>query len=208
MILNDNRKLYKEVYDMLPNRTEIVTIPALQYIIHRGSATLNEIGRPINCWAIWKIVNQLKRLTKNNLGYVFKLMPHEIEWHEQDGDRWTYTELMQVPDLIDYSLYEEARANVEKRYKNEIVPETKFVAMPQRLCVQRLHMGPYRETGRTVERIVEDIREQGYRVNGDRYEIYVNPPECQPTPNQWKTIVRMPVSALDTDYVMDSSSDL
>ncbi|WP_158301605.1 GyrI-like domain-containing protein [Paenibacillus mesophilus] len=194
MLVNDNRKSYPDVYKLKAGAAEIVTMPALQFISQEMYGKLGVSGRPEEGeWIVWKIVNQLKRLTKNIHQYKFKLMPHEIVWHRQhDDEHWSYSIMMQVPDLITFELYEQARASVCARYKEQEVPETRFVGMEQGLCAQKLHVGPYRETWRTLREIEAHVEERGYRITGDRREVYLNQPGCNPT-EKWQTIVRVPI---------------
>ncbi|WP_199618185.1 hypothetical protein [Paenibacillus alkalitolerans] len=195
MKVNDNRKLYRSVYDMKPGIIEEIEIPALQFIVQEGKGKLNSFGRPEEqYWAVWKTVNQLKRITKERNGYQFKLMPHEIVWYENiGGDAWSYSQMMQVPDLITFDMYEEARASVVKRYRDETVPSTKFVSVKQGFCIQKLHVGHYRESGKIVEDLKDYAASKGYKVLDGRREVYLNPPECYPSPDRWQTIVRLQV---------------
>lgn len=167
----------------------------MQFIVHKGMTELDQSGRPKeDPWAIWKTVNQLKRIAKARLGYPFTLMPREVVWHEQvKEDRWSVTEMMQVPDLVDRAMYQEARHCVEERYRKESVPETSLVVISQGLSVQMLHVGHYREVGRTIEAIHAFTAANGYEICGDRRQIYVNAPDCYPTPDRWESIVRFPV---------------
>ncbi|MDF2714549.1 MAG: hypothetical protein K0R28_1474 [Paenibacillus sp.] len=194
MPVNDNRKLYPNVYKIKAGDAEIVTMPALQFVTQEMYGKVGSRGRPESDeWIVWKIVNQLKRLTKNKLQYQFKLMPHEIVWHDRHEDgHWSYTKMMQVPALITHELYDEARASVCSRYKGQEVPPTRFVAIEQGLCAQKLHIGHYGDIGRTVLGIEKHVAEQGYRIIGDRRDVYVNLPECNPV-EKWQTIVRVPI---------------
>lgn len=94
--------------------------------------------------------------------------------------------------MITNELYDQARASVCFRYKGREVPPTRFVAIGQGLYGQKLHVGHYGDIGRTVLEIEKHVAEQGYRIIGDRRDIYVNPPECNPV-QKWQTIVRVPI---------------
>lgn len=59
--------------------------------------------------------------------------------------------MMHIPDLITLDMYEEVRECVEKSCRQETVPITKFVTINQGLCIQKLHLGHYRESIRTFE---------------------------------------------------------
>lgn len=194
MKVNDNRKLYRSVYHMKSGVIEEVEVPPLQFIVQEGKGKLNSLGQPEEeYWAVWKTVNQLKRITKGRNGYQFKLMPHEIVWHENIGeDEWSYTQMMQVPDVITFEMYDEASACVQKRYRDEIVPATNFVTFKQGLCIQKLHVGHYRESMKTVEELKNYAESHGYNVSGGRREVYLNQPGCNPA-HRWETIVRLQV---------------
>jgi hypothetical protein len=194
MLVNDNRKTYPDVYKLKAGAAEIVKLPALQFISQDMYGKLGGTGRPEDGeWIVWKIVNQLKRLTKNTYQYKFKLMPPEIVWQRQhDDDHWSYSMMMQVPDLITIDLYEQARASVCAHYREQDVPRTRFVSVVQGLCAQKLHVGHYTDTWRTLREIEAHVEEQGYRITGDRREVYLNQPGCNPV-EKWQTIVRVPI---------------
>jgi hypothetical protein len=192
LTLNDNRKVYPEVYAMKPDKVEILTIPPLQFVSQTMHGKLNSEESPFGDprWIVWKVVNQLKRLTKGSLQYQFKLMPNEVVWHGQTGDDYSYTQMMQVPDRITFDFYEEARRSFAVNYKDSPAPLTDFVSINQGLCAQKLHYGPYRDTGKTLADIEQYVSELGYRIVGDRREIFLNPPMCNPI-ERWQTIVRV-----------------
>ncbi|MDQ0112435.1 GyrI-like domain-containing protein [Paenibacillus harenae] len=197
-MVNDYRKIYKPVYHMKPDMIELLQVPPLQFIVQEGRGRLNTLGRPAeDYWAVWKTVNQLKRMSKERNNYQFKLMPHEIVWHEKvSEEEWTFTEMMQVPDSIDFDMYDEANRAVEKRYRKQIMPKTKLIMIDQGFCIQKLHIGHYRESYKTVEELRKYAEDHGYKVSEDRREIYLNPPDCYPTPDRWETIVRLQIKAL------------
>jgi len=54
-------------------------------------------------------------------------------------------------------------------------------------------LGHYKETCKTLELMMNDIKQQGYRIRGHRHEIYLNKPLYHATPDAWQTIVRLPI---------------
>jgi hypothetical protein len=146
-------------------------------------------------WILSKIVNQLKRISKDSIGYKFKLMPHEIIWHNSnENNKYTVTQMMQVPDCIALDMFEEAKACVRRNFRGKVIPKTKFITTNPVLCVQKLHVGPYSNSLVTLKEIHDFVEDQGYKVMGDRREIYLTPAmaDCYP-PETWKTIVRVEV---------------
>jgi hypothetical protein len=178
---------------MKPNSIEVLRVPSLQFISLEGKCKLNGLGLPEDTgWPIFKIVNQLKRISKLRLGYPFKLMPHEYIWHEKHEDgQWSYTQLMQVPDLIDYDLYEEARGLVERKYKDEHVAQTKLHRSEPGSSIQKLHKGHHKYISSTLEEIRQFAGENGYTINGSPRMILVH--WCAHDPANWESIVRVPV---------------
>ena len=80
MKVNDNHKLYRSVYHMKPGVIEEVEVPPLHFIVQEGKGKLNSLGQPEQeYWAVWKIVNQLKRITKGRNGYPFICTHKEIK---------------------------------------------------------------------------------------------------------------------------------
>jgi len=183
---------------MKPGIIELLIVPPLQFIVQEGKGRLNTLGRPADdYWAVWKTVNQLKRISKMRNNYKFKLMPHEIVWHEKvSEEEWTFTQMMQVPNSIDFEMYDEASRSLEMRYREQNMPKTKLIMIDQDLSIQKLHIGHYKDSYKTVEELHKYAEDHGYEVSKDRREIYLNPPDCYPTPDRWETIVRLQVKAL------------
>jgi hypothetical protein len=202
-IIHDQRKIYSQVYSQKPGPTCIQQIPSLQYVSQQMNTTfhMNWAGHPEPIdeqWIVVKIVNQLKQITKKTLGYQFKLMPHEIIWHGFDErNQYTVTKLMQVPDCITHSMYEEARAKVERNLRGHVIPDTKFIEVDSILCAQKLHVGHYRDTKLTYLDIENHIVEQGFQIKGDRKEIYLTPAMLCHPPETWKTVVSVEIEKLN-----------
>jgi len=56
-------------------------------------------------WLAWKVVNQIKQFTRNQLEYKFKLMPPEIIWHEEKDNKWLVDQMMVVADCVTDDIY-------------------------------------------------------------------------------------------------------
>ncbi|WP_337102601.1 GyrI-like domain-containing protein [Paenibacillus sp. YIM B09110] len=199
-ITHDNRKIYPQVYMIKPGPVTIQQIPNLQYVSQEMNTAfhMDWTGHPEPLGEqsmLAKVVNQLKRISKESLGYKFKLMPHEIIWHNSNvNDTYSVTQLMQVPDCITVEMFEEARTCVQRNLRNNMLPETKLIGVKSVLCAQKLHIGHYRDTQITLQEIYDFVEEQGYKVKGNHREIYLTPAmaDCHP-PETWKTIVRVEI---------------
>ncbi|RZT23448.1 hypothetical protein [Fictibacillus sp. BK138] len=193
VITHDHRKIHKEIYGEKPGPVQILRMPQLKYVVQEMNTAyhMDWAGRPEPVdqqWIVWKIVNQLKHITKTSADYKFKLMPHEIIWHEMTGNLARTTQVMQVPDCITDEMFEEAQRKVAKSLKEEI-PETKLITAKSVLCAQKLHVGHYRETKATLLEVNQFAEDQGYQVRGSHREIYLTPAMRCHDPSTWKTIV-------------------
>ncbi|MDF2571678.1 MAG: hypothetical protein K0R55_3282 [Sporomusa sp.] len=204
-ITHDNRKLFPQVYAVKPGTVQILQIPSLQYVSQEMNTSfhMDWTGHPQpldELWVAWKIVNQIKRISKESLDYKFKLMPPEIIWHDSnENNKYSVSHMMQIPDCITVEIFEEAKACVQRNLRNKI-PQIKFIGANSILCAQKLHVGHYRDTQQTLQEINSFVKEQGYKVKGNRREIYLTPAmaDCHP-PDSWKTIVRVEIELLSSN---------
>ncbi len=145
-------------------------------------------------WVIAKVVNQLKQLAKASIRYKFKLMPREIIWHgRHDNGKYSVTHMMQVPDCMTWDLFDEAIYRAANNLRGTNVPVTRLVGAESVLCAQKLHVGHYRDTHSTYEQIATYVEQLGYRVAGERREIYLTPAMQSHAPETWRTIVQVAI---------------
>lgn len=197
IVTHDHRKIHSDIYKMKPGHVSVRKIPAMNYIAQEMNTAyrMDWAGRPEPIdeeWIVWKLVNQLKNITKNTLDYKFTLMPHEIIWHEKNDERSIATQMMQVPDCITQEMFEEAQLNVEKSLKREL-PPTKLIKSESLLCVQKLHIGHYRETYKTVKEVWNFAEQNGYKLDKSYREIYLTPAMMCHKPETWKTVVSVEI---------------
>jgi hypothetical protein len=202
---HDHRKIYADIYGMKPGPVIIQEIPRLKYVTQEMHTAyhMDWAGRPEPMdekWIVWKIVNQLKHITKTTLDYKFTLMPHEIIWHGMNGDRSITTQLMQVPECITLEMLEEAQKNVAKTLKNQDVPKTKLITSESVLCAQMLHVGHYKDSHITLAEVIKFAENQGYKFKKGHREIYLTPAMKCHEPETWKTVVSLELDNLTGDY--------
>jgi hypothetical protein len=193
VITHDHRKIHKAIYGVKPGPVVIQQMPKMQYVAQEMNTVyrMDWAGRPEPVdqqWLVWKIVNQLKHITKTRLDYKFKLMPHEIIWHDMKGNLARTTQVMQVPDCITDEMFEEAQTNVAKNLKEQM-PETKLITAESVICAQKLHLGHYRETKTTLKEVIEYAEGKGYQIKKSHREIYLTPAMKCHDPSTWQTIV-------------------
>ncbi|MFS0861171.1 hypothetical protein [Fredinandcohnia sp. 179-A 10B2 NHS] len=191
MKVHDHRKIHKGLYTSKKNIIQVLEVPELQFIVTQGSGPKNvySMHEGNEFWSINRVTNRLKEMTKTNMDYKFKLMPLEVVWSEVGNDTWTWTAMMQVPDLITQNLFEEAIHELEKRKRSVRVPVS-LEKIQQGRSVQTLHLGPYHLVDQTINKLKEYCDLNGFEITTDFREIYSNAPFCNP-PEKAQTIVRV-----------------
>ncbi|MCJ8009318.1 GyrI-like domain-containing protein [Lederbergia wuyishanensis] len=196
---HDHRKIYRDIYQLKPDKTVIQLLPELKYVSQSmiTSYHMNWDGRPEPIdekWIAWKVVNQIKQITKKELEYKFKLMPPEIIWHRAaDNKKWIVDQMMLVADCVTDEMFERAMERVKKNLRVKELPTITFKKTNPTLCAQRLHVGHYKHAKETLQKIKEDLEAEGYQVNGAHREIYLYPAmDCYP-PEKCKTIVSVEI---------------
>jgi hypothetical protein len=65
----------------------------------------------------------------------------------------------------------------------------RFERFQEGLCIQIMHIGPYSEEPRTLEKMDAFAAEHGYRFRGRHHEIYLGDPR-RAKPEKLKTVLR------------------
>ncbi|WP_144701532.1 hypothetical protein [Fictibacillus phosphorivorans] len=198
LMTHDHRNIHPEIYKMNQGPATVREIPPMKYVTQEMNTSyrMDWAGRPEpkdEQWIVWKVVNQLKHLTKNKLSYKFTLMPHEILWHEKNVSRSITTQMMQVPDCITKELFEEACFHVEKRLGKKL-PTLQLIYNESLTCVQKLHRGHYRNSIETLEEIMNFAEEESLSLKSSYKEIYLTPAMMCHKPETWKTVVSVEIN--------------
>ena len=107
------------------------------------------------------------------------------------GARWRV--VVQVPDGVRSADLAAAAKALQARGQ---APKAavRLVRIKEGRCVEALHVGPYGDEPRTVQRMAELASSQGYRLKGPHHEIYLSDPR-RVAPGRLKTLLRQPVAA-------------
>lgn len=112
---------------------------------------------------------------------------------EVPRDEWRWKSLMRQPDFITAEMVEEAKAAAKERGKGgELLDQIVLEEFHEGLSAQILHIGPYSEERRSIEKMDSFIEENGYRMRGRHHEIYLSDPR-RVAPEKLKTIIRHPI---------------
>ena len=97
------------------------------------------------------------------------------------------------PGLVTEDLVAEARIQVRKKKKSDVVDEIRFEACKEGRAAQIMHVGPFEEEGPTIETLHRFIEDSGNVFSGRHHEIYLSDIR-RAAPEKWRTIIRQPFS--------------
>jgi len=89
-------------------------------------------------------------------------------------------------------MYGEALRQVKERRPNPALSKLRFERFHEGFCIQMMHIGPYADEPRTIEKMKTFALENGYRHRGKHHEIYLGDPR-RAKPERLRTILRQPV---------------
>ena len=149
--------------------------------------------------ALYTLAYTLKMAEKFS-GHDYKVCHLEGQWWAADGSdfrihepkEWQWRLLIRVPEFITQAEVSDAIKTVLARKKAPLATEIKLEYLTEGRCVQMLHIGPYAEEKKDVDRMQEMAGKEGFRLRGPHHEIYLSDPNRVP-PERLKTILRYPV---------------
>ena len=106
--------------------------------------------------------------------------------------KWEYRLLIRVPEFVTNEMTEDAIDSVILKKQMQEAGRVQLFSMTEGKCVQALHMGPFSEEPKTLQRIDSFITERWLIKNGLHHEIYLSDFRKTP-PEKLRTILREPV---------------
>lgn len=197
----DLKKEYRELYRASEKRYAIIEVPELSYLTIDGQGTPGGEGFQEAIGALYGLAYGIKFSCKEQ-GRDFTVMPLETIWwmdgaelSEDNRDSWSWKLLIAVPDYVGNAELNSTREAARKKKDSPRLKDVRLESMGNGKAAQLLHVGPYDEVGRTVERLEELVKADGYAFSGRHHEIYLNDP-CRVDVSRLKTIVRHPIKEL------------
>ena len=116
-----------------------------------------------------------------------EIPPEQLEWRL----------LIRTPEVVGKSDLAAARRTLAARGKDAGCERVELIDLGEGSCVQMLHVGPYEQERRTIDRMLAWATDQGWQPAGRHHEIYLSDPRRVP-PDRLRTILRMPVRKAGT----------
>jgi hypothetical protein len=103
---------------------------------------------------------------------------------------------MMQPKHITAKMVQAALQQLKEKKDSPALARLRLESFQEGLCVQIMHVGPYSEEPRSLERMQAFADEHGYVYRGKHHEIYMGDPR-RAKPDKLKTILRHPVERVN-----------
>jgi hypothetical protein len=141
-----------------------------------------------------------KLRTRNPIDYPV-MAPEGLWWTRTGGftltDPWAWTLMMTVPDHITPTMFRQAVKRAREKRDIASLAGLRLGSFREGLAVQALHVGPYADEQRTIDRMAAFAESQGYRFRGKHHEIYLGDPR-RAKPEKLKTVLRHAVEPVSS----------
>ena len=203
----DLKKQYRHLYMPSAKRVSLVDVPALNFLMVDGQIESGVLPGDSTAFqdavgALYATAYGLKFKSKlrsvNPIDYT--VMALEGLWWVEEGPfdltkpgDWRWTVMIMQPDHIDEGMVAEALAEAREKKENPALDKLRFDRWEEGPCIQIMHIGPYADEPRTLEKMHAFARDNGYEPRGKHHEIYIGDPR-RAKPERLKTVLRQPVS--------------
>jgi len=118
---------------------------------------------------------------------------------------WPWTLMIMQPDHVTPEMFVEAQDRLRERLAKKgsdggdpaLLDRVRLERFAEGLCIQTMHVGPYADEARTLERMGVFAGANGYALRGRHHEIYLGDPRAA-KPENLKTVLRHPVMKVDS----------
>jgi hypothetical protein len=208
----DLKKQLKHLY--LPSARKVVEVmvPEMQFAtidgrIERGMSPADSPDFAGAVGALFAVSHTLKFVSKGRpvdpIDYT--VMALEGTWTTPGGradyassDDWLYTLMIMQPDHIDRETFAEALEHLREKRAKEGYPagaleRVRLERFTEGLCVQIMHVGPYIDEPRSLEKMAAYAAARNYAFVGLHHEIYLGDPRVA-KPENLRTVLRQAVA--------------
>lgn len=192
-----------DTYSAARGRFDVVTVPAMQFLMIDGHGDPNTSQAYADALAtLYPVAYTLKFLSKNDLGRDYTVMPLEALWWADDMDsftavrdksKWDWTVMIMTPEWLSSEHFAAARDRVEGKGGAPALDAIRLETLDEGLSVQTLHIGPYDNEAPVLDELHNEVvPSHSFRMSGKHHEIYLSDPR-RASPEKLKTILRQPV---------------
>jgi len=199
--INYKKKL-QHLYKPSVKAVEIVEVPQMNYLMIDGDGGPNHPTFQNAIEVLFPLSYTLKfMIKKSDIGIDYGVLPLEGLWWADDmssfikdkKDDWKWTLMIMQPELITNEMVVEAINQVRVKKNPTSLPLVRFESINEGKVAQIMHIGPFSEEGPTVQKLHSFIKDSGKKIIGKHHEVYLSDIR-RPAPENWKTIIRQPMS--------------
>lgn len=196
-------KLHKAEY-VKPRQATLVEIAPARYLAIPGRGPVGEaFGERVG--HLYNMAYTVKMASKRS-GLDYKVCPLEARYwcgkkkdpyaflcdDPSDQSKWDWQVMIRTPSEIGEAELETGLETLLGKGKPEDLREVELIDLEEGVCAQVLHLGPYRESQRSIDLLLELARAEGKSPTGRHHEIYLSDPRRVPE-EKLKTILRLPL---------------
>jgi hypothetical protein len=193
-----------ETYTARRGRFEVMTVPAMQFLMIDGHGDPNTSKAYEEALTtIYPVAYKVKFMSKGELGRDYSVMPLEALWWSDDMDsftsardksRWKWTVMNMIPDWITPEHLDVACRTVSSKGGGPALDALRLERFDEGLSVQTLHVGSYDDEAPVLDAMHNEfIPAQSLRMTGKHHEVYLSDPR-RTSADKLKTILRQPVA--------------
>ncbi|MGI8625998.1 MAG: GyrI-like domain-containing protein [Geodermatophilaceae bacterium] len=193
-----------ETYSAPRGKFEVVTVPAMQFLMIDGHGDPNTSKAYEEALTtIYPMAYKLKFFSKGELDRDYAVMPLEALWWSDDMDffttardksRWDWTLMNMVPNWITAEHVEAARQAVERKGGAPALDALRLETFNEGLAVQTLHVGSYDDEAPVLDTMHNDfILARSLQMTGKHHEVYLTDSR-RTAADKLRTILRQPVA--------------
>lgn len=203
----DLKKKLKHLYLPSAKEVSLVDVPIFQFVMVDGRIRAGESPESSRDFqdalgALYGLSYTLKFMSKlreaNPIDYT--VMALEGLWWTENGDfdfdegqDWLFRAMILQPEHITEGMYHQAVEEVAQKRPNPALSKSRLGQFHEGLSLQIMHVGPYSEEPRTIDKMMAFAEANGYTLRGRHHEIYIGDPR-RAKPENLKTVLRHPVA--------------
>lgn len=204
--LIDYKKDFKDLY--LPkDKPVLIDVPSMRFIMvdGRGDPRGEEYQHAVEL--LYTISYTIKMKGKRLPKYVaYTVPPLESLWWEKDDsfdlqarEKWFWIAMIRQFDFVTQDVFTWAIKTAKQKYPDMDYSKARLETFTEGLCVQMMHIGPYKDEPASVEKMHDFIGKSNLKsmIGTERkhHELYINNP-LKAAPEKLKTVLRIPVEKM------------
>ncbi len=190
----DHRKILKHLYHPSSRQPSLVDVPPMNYLMIDGRGKPDGKQFPQAAGTLYPLAYTLKYMVRFTQDIDFHVMPMEVRWQvNREKKEFAWTMMLMQPEYVTAEMVAEARRKLQSKVEPALLEKVRFGQNAGGMCVQFLHVGPYKNMDASFDKMLTVAGEQGYAALGrSTHDIYLN--DVRKTrPENLKAVIRLPV---------------